>query len=107
MLELTDNAVKEIKELAGNGGLRFVGQPGEEGSFQFDPSLADEPEAGDQVVERDGARVFLDALAAEKLTHQILEVESHDDHVHFNFMPQGGGESPADEDANEETASQA
>ena len=98
MLELADSAVKEIKDLAGDGGLRFVGKAGEEGSFQFDPSLADDPEGGDQVVERGGARVFLDALAAEKLTDQILEIESHDDHVHFNFLPQGGDESPANDD---------
>ena len=103
MLELTDDAVKEIKELADSGGLRFVGKPGEDGSFEFEPSLADEPEDGDQVIERDGARVFLDALAAEKLDDQILEIESHGDHVHFNFLPQGG-ERPADE---EETASEA
>jgi iron-sulfur cluster assembly protein len=99
MLELTDKAVKEIKGFAENGGLRLVGKPGEEGSFQFEPSLADEPEEGDQVVERNGARVFLDVLAAEKLDDQILEVESHGDHVHFNFIPQGGDESPADDDS--------
>ncbi len=97
MLALADGAVKEIKELAGDGGIRFVGRAGEEGSFQFDPSLADAPEDGDQVVERDGARVFLDALAAEKLDDQILEVHSHGDHVHFDFVSQDGGDSPADE----------
>jgi len=103
MLELADGAVKEIKELAGDGGLRFVGKPGEEGSFLFDPSLADAPEDDDQVVERDGARVFLDALAAEKLDDQILEVHSHGDHVHFDFVPQAGAESPADDEAAEDS----
>jgi iron-sulfur cluster assembly protein len=103
MLELTDGAVKEIRELAGDGGLRFVGRPGEKGSFEFDASLADEPEDGDQVVDRGGVRVFLDALAAEELADQILEVEPHGDHVHFNFLPQGGGESPADDDSPEDS----
>jgi iron-sulfur cluster assembly protein len=98
MLELADGAVKEIKELAGDGGIRFVGKPGEDDSVQFDPSLADAPEDGDQVIERGGARVFLDALAAEKLDDQILEVHSHGDHVHFGFVPQDGGESAADDD---------
>jgi iron-sulfur cluster assembly protein len=102
MLELADGAVKESKELAGDGGLRFVGKPGEEGSFRFDPSLADAPEDGDQVLERDGARVFLDALAAEKLDDQILEVHSHGDHVHFDFVSQGG-ESPADDEPAEDS----
>ena len=89
MLELSDNAVREIKELTESGGLRFEGQEGEDGVVQFDPSLADEPEDGDQVVERDGAKVFLDALAAEKLADQILEIESHGDHVHFDFVAAG------------------
>jgi iron-sulfur cluster assembly protein len=98
MLELADGAVEEIKELAGNGGLRFVAREGGEGDTYFDPSLADEPEEGDEVVERRGARVFLDALAAEKLSDQILEVESHGDHVHFNFVPQHA-EAPDDDGA--------
>ena len=96
VLELTDDAVKEIKELTESGGLRFVGKPIEDGGFEFEPSLADEPEDGDQVVEREGARVFLDALAAERLDDQILEISSHGDHVHFDFLPQGGDESPAE-----------
>ena len=86
MLELSDNAVREIKELTESGGLRSWRGEGEEGSFTFDPSLADEPEEGDVVVERDGARVFLDALAAEKLADVTLEIESHGDHVHFDFV---------------------
>ena len=102
MLELSDNAVDEIKELAGDGGLRFVAQEGEEGSWSFDPSLADEPAEGDVVVERGGARVFLDAVAAEKLADVILEIESHGDHVHFDFVHKDGegeeGEEGADLD---------
>jgi len=89
MLELSDDAVREIKELTGTGGLRFVAQDDEDGSTSFDPSLADEPEEGDVVVERDGARVFLDTAAAEKLADVTLEIESHGDHVHFDFRERG------------------
>jgi iron-sulfur cluster assembly protein len=100
MLELAAGAVKEIKELVETGGLRFVGHAGEDGSFEFEPSLAEAPEEGDQVIEQDGARVYLDALAADKLDDMILEIEAHGDHVHFNFAPQdGGGEGSADDDA--------
>jgi iron-sulfur cluster assembly protein len=101
MLELSDDAVREIKELTESGGLRFVAMPGEEGSFTFDPSLADAPEDGDVVVERDGARVFLDALAAEKLADVTLEIESHGDHVHFDFV-RNGGEDEADDGAEDD-----
>jgi Fe-S cluster assembly iron-binding protein IscA len=96
MLELSDDAVREIKELTESGGLRFVAQPGEEGAFTFDPSLADEPEEGDVVVEHDGARVFLDALAAEKLADVTLEIESHGDHVHFDFVRKSGEDEAED-----------
>ena len=97
MLELSDNAVRELKELTDGGGLRFEGREGADGSYEFDPSLADEPADGDQVVERGGAKVFLDALAAEKLADQVLEIESHGDHVHFQFVAQGGDTSSADD----------
>src|SRR5262245_66503016 len=101
MLELSDEAVRELKDLTGDGGLRFVAVERPDGEWEFDPSLADEPEDGDAVVERDGAKVFLDPVAAEKLADVILEIESHGDHVHFNFaLKEGAGEDgDADDDA--------
>src|SRR5262249_57791596 len=104
MLELSDDAVRELKELAPTGGLRFVAHEDEEGSTSFDPSIVDEPEEGDEVVERGGARVFLDALAAEKLADLILEIESHGDHVHFDFVRQGGDDADEDEPDDEPSA---
>src|SRR3954451_15790238 len=98
MLDLAAGAVKEIKELVESGALRFESHEGEDGSFEFEPSLAEAPEDGDQVIERDGTRVYLDAHAAEKLDDQILEIEAHGDHVPFTFVPQAGGdEATADE----------
>jgi Fe-S cluster assembly iron-binding protein IscA len=96
MLQLSEAAVSAIGELAGDGGLRFVARE-IEGGFEFEPSLADQPEDGDVVVESGGARVFLDAGSAERLDDQILDVESHGDHVHFSFSPQGES-GPADEE---------
>jgi Fe-S cluster assembly iron-binding protein IscA len=95
MLELSDDAVREIKELTEGGGLRFVAHDGDDGSTSFDPSIADEPEEGDVVVERDGARVFLDPAAAEKLADATLEIESHGDHVHFDFVTKDGDPTAA------------
>ena len=90
MLELSNNAVREIKALAEEGGLRFVAREGDDGGWIFDPSLADDPDEGDEVIERGGARVFLDPVAAEKLAELVLEVEAHGDHFHFDFVRQGG-----------------
>ena len=98
MLELSDDAVREIKELTKGGGLRFVAAEDEDGSTAFDPSIVDEPEEGDVVVERDGARVFLDALAAEKLADVMLDIESHGDHVHFDFVRRGGDDQSDEDD---------
>jgi hypothetical protein len=93
MLELSDDAVRAIEELTGGeGGLRFVAHEVEDGSFAFDPSIASGPEDGDETVERGGARVFLDPLAAEKLADQVLEIESHGDHVHLDFVPRDAGD---------------
>ena len=55
---------------------------------------------GDQVVERGGASVFLDALAAEELADQMLDDRtSHGDHVHFDFVRRRRGRRDADDDA--------
>jgi Fe-S cluster assembly iron-binding protein IscA len=95
MLKISDAAVNAFGELAGEGGLRFVGHELDDGGYEFEPSLAEEPEEGDVVVERDGTKVFLDTLAAEKLANQILDIESHGDHVHFSFEPQDEPDGPA------------
>ena len=46
------------------------------------------PAEGDQIVERDGAIVYLDPAAAEVLAGEVLGVHSHDDHFHFSFDDQ-------------------
>jgi Fe-S cluster assembly iron-binding protein IscA len=92
MLELSDDAVREIKGLAETGGLRFVASEGADGEWAFDPSLVEGPEEGDVVVERDGATVYLDPVAAEKLADVVLEIESHGDHVHLDFRRKDGDE---------------
>ena len=55
---------------------------------ELEIEAAEEPSAGDEVVERDGVRVFLDATASGALADQVLEVHPHGDHVHFGFSPQ-------------------
>ena len=87
MLQLSDEAVTAILELAGDGGLRFTGHE-IDGEIELDIEPADAPQEGDEIVERGGARVFLDEVAAEALDDQILEIEAHGDHVHFLFADQ-------------------
>ena len=84
MLEIHEEAVEALK---GMGGMRITAAEDDDGvELQIDD--ATEPHEGDEVVERDGARVFLDPLAAEVLADQVLGVHAHGDHFHFSFDDQ-------------------
>jgi hypothetical protein len=84
MLQIDDDAVEALTQI---GALRITAEETDEGiELQIDE--ATDPLEGDEVVERDGARVFLDGPAAEVLADQILGVEAHGDHFHFTFDDQ-------------------
>ncbi len=87
MLEIHEDAVEPLKGM-GNA-LRITAQETDDGvELQIDD--ASEPQGGDEVVERDGAQVFLDGVAAEVLADQVLGVHAHGDHFHFTFDEQSG-----------------
>ena len=84
MLAIDDAAVQPLTEM---GALRITAEETEDGvELQIEEATA--PSDGDEVVERDGARVYLDSLAAEVLDDQVLGVEAHGDHFHFTFEDQ-------------------
>ena len=84
MLEIHEDAVEALK---GMGALRITAEEQEDGvELQIDD--ATEPLEGDEVIERDGARVFLAPEAADVLADQVLGVHSHGDHFHFTFDDQ-------------------
>ena len=87
------HAIKEIVEandLPAGSGLRITAEEdGDEVSIELD--FAEQPETDDDVVESDGARVFLDGTASEVLTGVDLTVTPHGDHVHFEFNERGDG----------------
>jgi len=84
MLQINEEAVDALKEL---GPLRIRGiEEGEEVELEIEE--ATEPSDGDQVVERDGVRIFLDAGAASALDDQVIGVHAHGDHFHFTFDDQ-------------------
>jgi Fe-S cluster assembly iron-binding protein IscA len=80
MLTLTDSAVSAIRTLTsqpeqpGDTGLRIMAQ-GDGGTSSFQLALVDGPAAGDQVVEEGGARVFVEAAAAEVLDDKALDAQ--------------------------------
>ncbi|HVU76347.1 MAG TPA: hypothetical protein VHC67_02105 [Gaiellaceae bacterium] len=84
MLQIDDEAVQALTEI---GALRITAEETDEGvELQIDE--ATEPHDGDEVVEREGARIFLAPSAAEVLADQVLGVEAHGDHFHFTFDEQ-------------------
>jgi iron-sulfur cluster assembly protein len=91
MLVLTDQAkevIKGIAEEAGpDAGLRITAS-GHNGESALDFDVAPAPVHGDEVVEEDGAKVFLDEAAAAALADKTLDVEEHGDHFHFSLGEQ-------------------
>ena len=93
MLVLTDQAKEVIKgiveEVGPEAGLRITASGDGNGDTALDFDLASAPGEGDEVVEDDGAKVFLDPAAAEVLADKTLDVEEHGDHFHFSLGEQG------------------
>jgi len=83
MLTLTENASTAIKGLAERalgtetGGLR-ISSP-EEGATGLAVAVAPEPAPQDEIVESDGARIFLDATASAAVSDKILDAQLDDD----------------------------
>lgn len=76
MLVLTDNASAIVQQLTAEvpgeqPGLRIVAGVGESPDLQVTASGAAEP--GDQVVEQDGATVYVEPRAAEVLDTMVLD----------------------------------
>lgn len=92
MLTLTDNAreaVQDIAERAGlpaEGGLRIAQSQQETGSFEL--SLVPEPVDGDDVIESEGTRVFVEPSTAEALADQQLDAAATDEGTGFLLAPQ-------------------
>ena len=83
MLDLTDNATSVIRSIAerpespGDAGLRVTA--GGESTGRLAVAAAAGPQEGDQVVEKEGARVFLDPQAAEILDDKVLDAQVGDE----------------------------
>ncbi|MFR9778884.1 HesB/IscA family protein [Micromonospora sp. MS34] len=89
MLTMTDNAVLVIRDLATQqdvaeaGGLRIAADT-QAGSLSIE--LVEQPTQGDQVVDNEGARIFLDADAAELLNDTSVDAVVDDEGiVQFGF----------------------
>jgi hypothetical protein len=85
MLQIDESALEAFKEL---GSIRISGVESD-GEVELEIEEAEEPvDDDDQIVERDGVRIFLNRVAATALDDQVIGVEAHDDHFHFTFDDQ-------------------
>ena len=85
MLQIDESALDAFKEL---GSIRISGIEAD-GEVELEIEEAEEPvDDDDQIVERDGVRIFLNRVAAAALDDQVIGVEAHDDHFHFTFEDQ-------------------
>jgi Fe-S cluster assembly iron-binding protein IscA len=97
MLTLTESAKEMVREMVSaesapeGSGLRIAAAHSE-GGPALTLELATEPAEGDQVLDDEGTRVFLEREAASLLDDKILTTERHDDHYHFSLEDQDGAE---------------
>ncbi len=94
MLTLTENASTVVKALVDQtegtqeGGLRISQDAEDSPALHVIPS--ESPQPGDQVLEEDGARVFLEETAATTLDDKILDAQVDDNGgVQFTIAVQG------------------
>jgi Fe-S cluster assembly iron-binding protein IscA len=96
MLTLTESAKEMVRDMVSadevpeGSGLRISAAHGEDGGPALSLELASEPAEGDQVLDEDGTRVFLEPEAASLLDDKILDAQRHDDHFHFRLDDQAG-----------------
>lgn len=93
MLALTDGAVEVVKDIVSageapeTGGLRMVAERvGMQTKLQL--SVVSLPGEDDEVIEEQGARVFLEAQAASLLDDKILDASLEQDQVAFILADQ-------------------
>ena len=91
MLTLTPEAQLAIRSLvdadpANEAGVRIAaGAPVNGEAPQLGLEITPVPEDGDQVIDTDGARVFLDSTAAALLDHETLAVQLDPEEKAINF----------------------
>jgi iron-sulfur cluster assembly protein len=94
MLALTDNAVEAVQEILSSsdeapemGGLHLVAEPaGAQMNFQL--SVVALPAEDNEVIEEQGARVFLDPEAASLLGDKVLDARIEANQVAFTIADQ-------------------
>jgi iron-sulfur cluster assembly protein len=94
LLALTDNAVEAVRDIVSSSdetsetsGLRMVAErEGMQANFQL--SVVPLPAEDDEVIDEQGARVFLEPKAASLLDNKVLDASVEQDQVAFTIADQ-------------------
>ncbi|WP_199424372.1 adhesin [Actinotalea solisilvae] len=91
MLTLTPNARHAVRDIAARahlsrrGGLRIAESRERAGAFEV--SLVEEPVEGDEVIEADGARVYVEPRTSSVLADQQLDAAASPEGTGFLLAP--------------------
>jgi Fe-S cluster assembly iron-binding protein IscA len=97
LLVLTHDAAAVIRSLVEQsdvpeqGGLRITAQPLDHQQAALELAVAEEPDALDEVVDQEGAHVFLEPVVAQALSDKVLDASVEDDGIRFTIEDQPGG----------------
>jgi iron-sulfur cluster assembly protein len=95
LLALTEGAAEAVKgilsssdEVSETGGLRIVAERAEtQANFQL--SVVSLPAEDDEVIDEEGARIFLEPEAASLLDDKVLDASVEQNQVAFTIADQG------------------
>ena len=91
MLAITEGAAEAIKQIitsspiAEEGGLRISVEPLDDQRARLELSLAESPQPGDSLVQKEGANVFVEEAAATFLDDKVLHASMEEDVVSFSL----------------------
>jgi Fe-S cluster assembly iron-binding protein IscA len=91
MLELTENTIAAVKELtvsSRTAGLRIFAGDASRRDTTLAAAFVERPADGDQVVEEQDARVYLDRDAAVALGDKVLDAHVEEGRVHLAVLEQ-------------------
>jgi iron-sulfur cluster assembly protein len=92
LLALTDSAVEAVKDIVSSSevpetaGLRMVAERATQANFQL--SVVPLPAEDDEVIDEQGARVFLEPEAASLLDDKVLDADVEQNQVAFTIADQ-------------------
>jgi iron-sulfur cluster assembly protein len=93
VLTITTDAATAIKGIVDSaavegGGLRIYAEPQNDSQASLEIALTPEPGAGDEIVDAEGATVYLEQNAAAYLEDKQLDADIEDEQVRFSITEQ-------------------